>query len=470
MLRQIFMLFAILFLQNISQAQYTYKIKADSVKITNDSCTAELILENSTKAVKGILYNYGNGRTEFRKAMLKLNDSLYLFGNDTLNIAAAIRLNGGGSSAIPISSLLAATKVNTIDNGSYQQDWQWNTLAGGTGLRLRANTSAATSSTQKLLSVELNGTNSNADQITYAGYFANEHAASTGAYTSNIGIYSKATGDVFHTNAGRFDVYSTHTSSYSYAIYGYAVNASADKTNNHAGVFTNNGGNNVIRLEQEGATEIAGIGFAGINGTWGFGKRNTSGALEFNNSRFFSGHRVLQLFPQNRVRIGGYDDDHIHTFQVYGTTWMGDNAGILQSPAVAYLNIGKGNDTVAPLKLAAGVSLTIPQNGAVEYDGTNYYVTSGNTRYTLSKTLAATATLDFASTGAQSYTDLTVTVSGAADGDAVSLGIPGSSVTGNGSYMAWISAANTVTVRFNNFGAAAVNPASGSFKIVVTKN
>ncbi|MGN6294063.1 MAG: hypothetical protein ACTHMV_15055 [Chitinophagaceae bacterium] len=49
-----------------SNAQFVYKIKADSVKITNDSCTAELIIENSTKNVQGYLYNKGNGRTEFR--------------------------------------------------------------------------------------------------------------------------------------------------------------------------------------------------------------------------------------------------------------------------------------------------------------------------------------------------------------------------------------------------------------------
>jgi hypothetical protein len=47
-------------------AQYIYKIKADSVLITNDSCNAELIIENSTKHVLGFLYNKGNGRTEFR--------------------------------------------------------------------------------------------------------------------------------------------------------------------------------------------------------------------------------------------------------------------------------------------------------------------------------------------------------------------------------------------------------------------
>jgi len=68
-----------------THAQYVYKIKADSVLITNDSCTAELNLENSTKNVKGFLYNKGNGRTEFRKGLFKLNDSLYQSGGDTMN-------------------------------------------------------------------------------------------------------------------------------------------------------------------------------------------------------------------------------------------------------------------------------------------------------------------------------------------------------------------------------------------------
>ena len=60
-----------------AKAQYVYKIKADSVLITNDSCTAELIIENSTKNVKGFLVNKGNGRTEFRRAQ-KLTDSSFV--------------------------------------------------------------------------------------------------------------------------------------------------------------------------------------------------------------------------------------------------------------------------------------------------------------------------------------------------------------------------------------------------------
>jgi hypothetical protein len=72
--------------------QFVHKIKADSVLITNDSCTAELNLENSTKAIKGFLYNYGNGRTRFQKGLIKINgsDTLYLIGADTLRIPSGL--------------------------------------------------------------------------------------------------------------------------------------------------------------------------------------------------------------------------------------------------------------------------------------------------------------------------------------------------------------------------------------------
>ncbi|WP_207516002.1 hypothetical protein [Longitalea luteola] len=68
-----------------ANAQFVHKIRADSVLITNDSCTAELNLENSTKHIKGFLYNKSNGRTEFRK-IEKLNDSMLVFGGDTVGI------------------------------------------------------------------------------------------------------------------------------------------------------------------------------------------------------------------------------------------------------------------------------------------------------------------------------------------------------------------------------------------------
>jgi hypothetical protein len=84
--------------------------------------------------------------------------------------------------------------------------------------------------------------------------------------------------------------------------------------------------------------------------------------------------------------------------------------------------------------------------------------------------LTGSGTLDFPSTGAHSSSDLTITVTGAADGDIVILGVPNASVTNDSNYTAWVSTANTVTVRFNHYGSGNSNPASGPFKVYVIKN
>lgn len=80
---------------------------------------------------------------------------------------------------------------------------------------------------------------------------------------------------------------------------------------------------------------------------------------------------------------------------------------------------------------------------------------------------AVRATLDFPNTLAGTSQDLTVTVPGAVLSDVVSLGVPNASVNANSCFTAWVSAANTVTVRHNNYSGAAINPASGTFTIEV---
>ncbi|WEK34573.1 MAG: hypothetical protein P0Y53_18965 [Candidatus Pseudobacter hemicellulosilyticus] len=67
------------------RAQVVYPIKADSIMVTNGDCDAELILENGTRGIPGVLYNKGNGRTEFRKFQ-KLSNSSFVLGGDTITI------------------------------------------------------------------------------------------------------------------------------------------------------------------------------------------------------------------------------------------------------------------------------------------------------------------------------------------------------------------------------------------------
>lgn len=155
-----------------------------------------------------------------------------------------------------------------------------------------------------------------------------------------------------------------------------------------------------------------------------------------------------------------------------GNTTAGTRTALNVVSPTAQLHLGAGRNTAnqgAPLKFTSGTNLTTPENGAVEFDGTNYYVTSNTTRYTLAKTLTATASLNFGNTPTNTSRDLTIAVNGAALSDVVVLGIPNSAVNNNTSFSAWVSSANTVSVRFNNYSSGNVNPGAGTFRVSVLK-
>lgn len=138
----------------------------------------------------------------------------------------------------------------------------------------------------------------------------------------------------------------------------------------------------------------------------------------------------------------------------------------------AKLHIGAGVAAAmgAPFKYTSGVAnQTVLENGAKNFNGTNEFLTAGGVNYTMAKTLTATAALDFPNTAAQSSSDLTIALTGAADGDVVSLGVPVAALNPDSCYTAFVSAANTVTVRFNNYSAGAIDPASGTFRVSIIK-
>lgn len=83
--------------------------------------------------------------------------------------------------------------------------------------------------------------------------------------------------------------------------------------------------------------------------------------------------------------------------------------------------------------------------------------------------VTATAVLDFPSIAANAKADLTITVPAAAVGDAVFLGLPAAPAAGL-VFQAFVSAANTVTVRASNTSAAPVDAASATYRAVVFKS
>ena len=88
---------------------------------------------------------------------------------------------------------------------------------------------------------------------------------------------------------------------------------------------------------------------------------------------------------------------------------------------------------------------------------------------TITAVLKSTSTLDFTSISANTTADSNgITVTGAATGDAVMVGAPAAIAAGL-VVTAYVSAANTVKVRIANVTASPIDPASGSFTVVVVK-
>lgn len=124
--------------------------------------------------------------------------------------------------------------------------------------------------------------------------------------------------------------------------------------------------------------------------------------------------------------------------------------------------------------------LNFNNNGALQFTGGGFgtsgqVLTSAGTGAVPTWTtpiagITESATLNFPSTVAGTSSTLTITVTGAADGDVVAIGIPNGSTATNGVYTAWVSAANTVTIMFTNTNTiTAIDPASGTFRVTVFK-
>lgn len=86
----------------------------------------------------------------------------------------------------------------------------------------------------------------------------------------------------------------------------------------------------------------------------------------------------------------------------------------------------------------------------------------------LAQVLAGTANLNFGSIATLASADLTIAVPGAAVGDPVALAIPAAPDAGL-VFNAFVSAADTVTVRAHNYTAGAIDPAAADFTVIVFK-
>lgn len=157
--------------------------------------------------------------------------------------------------------------------------------------------------------------------------------------------------------------------------------------------------------------------------------------------------------------------------------WLNNNGNVSignnQAPT-ALLDIMPGNTTRAQIRLRGSVAPTSPNKGDIYFDSTstgnnNAIIYDGTNSCRLFKGLSGSATLDFSSISAQTGSELTITVTGAADGDDVLVSPPNASFNAGVVYKARVSSSNTVSVTAYNITTGSIDPASGTFKVTVIK-
>jgi hypothetical protein len=92
-----------------------------------------------------------------------------------------------------------------------------------------------------------------------------------------------------------------------------------------------------------------------------------------------------------------------------------------------------------------------------------FIVGTGNT---ITKVLSGSASLNFGSISAAAQADLTITVTGAAVGDEVMMALPAAPTAGL-VFNAFVSAADTVSIRATNITASPIDPAAATYGVIV---
>lgn len=193
----------------------------------------------------------------------------------------------------------------------------------------------------------------------------------------------------------------------------------------------------------------------------------------------YSSFIALQTINQTGAASGDVTmfDDQITLTAILGnlygirirqaTARSGFGLGATAPTAKIHIGAGTTGANTGPLKLTEGSNPTSAEDGLMNYVNNNLTFTEGSTVYTVAKTLTNTATLNFDLTSVNSQ-DLTITVTGAASGDAVSVGVDAGSATANVIFTWWVSATDTVTVRASRIDVATgADPASGTFRAAV---
>lgn len=123
------------------------------------------------------------------------------------------------------------------------------------------------------------------------------------------------------------------------------------------------------------------------------GQRHAIG-LGAADSPSFTGLTVTGLTPGSLIFAGSgglISQDNSHLF--YDAVNQRTGFGLTSPTAIVHLKAGTAAAGTGPLKFTTGTNLTTPEDGAVEYDGTHFYISIGSTRFQLDRQTAANPTV-----------------------------------------------------------------------------
>lgn len=144
------------------------------------------------------------------------------------------------------------------------------------------------------------------------------------------------------------------------------------------------------------------------------------------------------------------------------------NVGISEANPTATLHLRAGTNTAnsAPLKLTPGTNLNTPENGAMEFDGSELYYTRNTNREIVLSGYKSTRTINFATINRNSVRENSFTVTGARLGMSCACS-PRGAIENNLIWSCYVSAANTVVLRLANISNSSINPGNRVWNITV---
>lgn len=145
------------------------------------------------------------------------------------------------------------------------------------------------------------------------------------------------------------------------------------------------------------------------------------------------------------------------------------SVGLASGSTTALLHIkgGTASANTAPLKFTSGTNLTIPEAGAMEYNGTLSFTDSSAARKDVALKTTYTPTLTPAQIAAAGYSEQTFTVTGLATTDTVIVNGPAAAAN-SVLVHARVSAADTLALTWIT-NAATITPTSGTYRIVAIR-